>query len=210
MGRFNLNKGQSFRLDKSSGLSKIKAVLGWKAGADLDACAFLLAQDGVIHNNADFVFYNSENREEPFDRQKHLNKKNWRALTHPMSADGSVYGSIDDLGEEDDNGEDSSEEISVNLDKVDPNVSEIVFCVTIYRGDETGATFGDVRDPYISIINEEDEEELCRYNLKENFSTETAVVAGSLLCNEEGEWDFQATGQGYVGGMQGLIDIYAG
>ena len=56
MGRFNLNKGQTFNLSKESGLSKIKVELGWKSGADLDACAFLLGSDGMIQNNADFVF----------------------------------------------------------------------------------------------------------------------------------------------------------
>ena len=209
MGRFNLNKGQTFNLSKESGLSKIRVELGWKSGADLDACAFLLGSDGTIQNNADFVFYNSENREQPFDRQKFLNKKNWRAKTRPMSADGSVLGSLDDLGDEDE-GEDASEEMSVDLNKVDPSVTEIVFCVTIYNGDTQGTTFGSVRNPYISIINEENNEELCRYNLNENFSQETAVVAGSLLCDGNGDWNFQATGQGYMGGMQGLIDIYAG
>lgn len=209
MGRFNLNKGQTFNLSKESGLSKIRVELGWKSGADLDACAFLLGSDGTIQNNADFVFYNSENREQPFDRQKFLNKKNWRAKTRPMSADGSVLGSLDDLGDEDE-GEDASEEMSVDLNKVDPSVTEIVFCVTIYNGDTQGTTFGSVRNPYISISNEENNEELCRYNLNENFSQETAVVAGSLLCDENGDWNFQATGQGYMGGMQGLIDIYAG
>lgn len=209
MGRFNLNKGQTFNLSKESGLSKIRVELGWKSGADLDACAFLLGSDGTIQNNADFVFYNSENREQPFDRQKFLNKKNWRAKTRPLSADGSVLGSFDDPGDEDE-GEDASEEMSVDLNKVDPSVTEIVFCVTIYNGDTQGTTFGSVRNPYISIINEENNEELCRYNLNENFSQETAVVAGSLLCDENGDWNFQATGQGYMGGMQGLIDIYAG
>lgn len=209
MGRFNLNKGQTFNLSKESGLSKIRVELGWKSGADLDACAFLLGSDGTIQNNADFVFYNSENREQPFDRQKFLNKKNWRAKTRPMSADGSVLGSLDDPGDEDE-GEDASEEMSVDLNKVDPSVTEIVFCVTIYNGDTQGTTFGSVRNPYISIINEENNEELCRYNLNENFSQETAAVAGSLLCDENGDWNFQATGQGYMGGMQGLIDIYAG
>lgn len=210
MARFNLQKGQTFNLSKESGLSKIKVELGWKAGADLDACAFLLGTEGTIENNADFVFYNSENREFPFDRNTFGNKKNWRAQTRPMSADGSVMGSLDDLGDEDEEGEDASEEMHVDLDKVSPNVTEIVFCVTIYRGDEDGTTFGSVRNPYISIINEETNEELCRYDLNEKFSDETAVVAGSLLCNEDGDWNFKATGQGYTGGMQGLIDIYAG
>jgi stress response protein SCP2 len=154
------------------------------------------------------VFYNSQKREKPFSREEFGNKKVWKQKTRPMSADGSVMGSIDDLGEEDDEGEDASETITVDLDKVSPKVTEIVFCVTIYHGDDQGVTFGKVRDPYISIINAEEGEELCRYNLKENFKSETAVVAGSLLCNEEGEWSFEATGKGFEGGMQTLIDMF--
>ena len=208
MGRFNLEKGQTFKLEKETGLSNIKVNLGWKSGADLDACAFLLGEDGVITDNADFVFYNSERREKPFIKEEFKNKRNWRALTRPMSADGSVLGSIDDLGD-DDEGEDASEEMTVNLDKVGPNISEIIFCVTIYHGEDQGVTFGKVREPYISIENDETGEELCRYNLKESFSSETAVVAGSLIIDDEGEWQFKAEGQGYNGGMQALIDIYA-
>lgn len=206
MGRFNLNKGDRFQLKKSEGLTKLQVILGWKGGADLDACAFLLNEDGVISNDADFVFYNSENREEEFDKGKFGNKKNWRRQTRPMSADGSVMGSIDDTGDDDNDNADASEEMYVNLDKVDGFVTEIVFCVTIFDEKET---FGSVNDPYISIINEETSDELCRYDLKEKFKNETAVEAGKLVCDEEGEWSFEATGKGYTGGMQTLIDIYA-
>jgi tellurium resistance protein TerD len=208
MGRFNLNKGDRFNLDKDSGLSQIKVELGWKSGADLDASAFVLNKDGVIGDDADFVFYNSEHRSEPFERDKYGNKRVWKSKTHPMSADGSVMGSIDDLGD-DDEGEDANEEMHVDLDKVDGKVTEIVFCVTIYHGDNQGITFGKVRDPYISIIDEDNDKELCRYELKENFSNETAVVAGSLICDEDGNWSFEAQGKGFDGGMQTLIDIYA-
>ncbi len=206
MSRFNLNKGDRFQLKKSEGLTKLQVILGWKGGADLDACAFLLNEDGVISNDADFVFYNSENREEEFDKVKFGNKKSWRMKTRPMSADGSVMGSIDDQGDGDDDDADASEEMYVNLDKVDGSVTEIVFCVTIFEEKET---FGSVNDPYISIINEETGDELCRYDLKEKFKNETAVEAGKLVCDEEGEWSFEATGKGYTGGMQTLIDIYA-
>lgn len=216
MARFDLNKGERFNLKKSEGLNKIQINLGWKSGADLDACAFLLGGDGVIMDDADFVYYNSESRCEPdtltpapFDRAKYGNKKNWRGETVPFSKDGSVIGSADDLGEDDDEGEDAGEEMHVILDKVNPKITEIVFCVTIYHGDEENTTFGKVRDPFISIVNEETDDELCRYNLKENFADETAVVAGSLVCDEEGEWSFEAVGKGYEGGMQTLIDIYA-
>ena len=206
MARFVLNKGDRFTLKKSEGLTNLTVSLGWKGGADLDACAFLLGEDGTILNDADFVFYNSNNREEEFSRDKFGNKKIWRQQTRPMSADGSVMGSIDDLGDDDDDNGDASEEMTVDLNKVNGKITEIVFCVTIY---EEATTFGAVNSPSISIINDEDGEELCRYNLKEKFKSETAVVAGRLLCDEEGEWSFEAVGKGYTGGMQSLIDIYA-
>jgi tellurium resistance protein TerD len=210
MGRFNLNKGERFKLDKDSGLNLIQVDLGWKSGADLDASAFLLGEDGAIMDDADFVFYNSENRNKPFDRSEFGNKKNWKSQTCPMSKDGSVMGSIDDLGDGDEEeGEDAGETMHVDLSKVNPKITEIVFIVTIYHGDEEGTTFGKVREPFISITNEETGDELCRFDLKDKFSSETAVVAGSLICDANGDWSFEAQGKGYDGGMQTLIDIYA-
>ena len=64
MARFDLNKGDRFALDKNSGLSKIQVDLNWKSGADLDATAFLLGEDGVILEDADFVYYKSNFRSE--------------------------------------------------------------------------------------------------------------------------------------------------
>lgn len=211
MGRFNLKKGDRFSLSKESGLNKIQVDLTWKSGADLDASAFLLGADGVIMDDADFVFYNSEKRSEPWNRDKFGTKVNWREETIPVSADGSVLGSADDLGdgEEDTESDDASETMHMILDKVNPKIREIIFCVTIYHGAGDDTTFGQVREPAIVITNEETGEELCRYDLKEKFSSETAVEAGKLVCNEDGEWEFEAMGQGYDGGMQTLIDMYA-
>ncbi|MDE6235315.1 MAG: TerD family protein [Muribaculaceae bacterium] len=198
---FDLNKGDRFSLGKGEELSKIRVDLNWDSDADLDASAFILGEDGVILEDADFVYYKSNFRSEPYDRQKFGSKANWRNNTVPMSFDGSVLGSADDLG-----GEDSGETMHVDLEKVRAAVNEIVFCVTIY-GD--GVSFKDVKDPNIVITNEETGEELCHYNLKEKFSTETAVVAGALVLNEDGEWDFEAIGKGYDGGLQTLVDMYA-
>ena len=163
------------------------------------------------------MFYNSKNRAnpetgefEPFDKAKHGNKKNWQDNTVPVSADGSVLGSPDDLGDDnEEEGEEAGETMHVDLSKVGPKIQEIVFCVTIYHGDKEGVTFGNVREPSVTISNEETGEELCTYNLKESFSSETAVEAAKLVCNEEGEWEFEAIGEGHDGGMQTLIDMYA-
>ena len=200
MGRFNLSKGERFKIAKSDGLSKIKVVLDWDSDADLDASTFLCGDEGVILNDAGFVFYNSENREKPFDRAVHGNKRRWMEETRPMSSDGAVLGSLDDRDG------DSGEQIDVDLDKVDPNVCEIVFVVSIH---DEGKTFGDVKGAFISVINAENDEELCRYELAEAFTKETALTVAKLVVNEDGDWEFEAVGVGHVGGLETLIDIYA-
>ena len=200
MGRFNLSKGERFKIAKSDGLSKIKVVLDWDSDADLDASTFLCGDEGVILDDAGFVFYNSENREKPFDRAVYGNKRRWMAETRPMSSDGAVLGSLDDRDG------DSGEQIDVDLDKVDPNVCEIVFVVSIH---DEGKTFGDVKGAFISVINAENDEELCRYELAEAFTKETALTVAKLVVNEDGDWEFEAVGVGHVGGLETLIDIYA-
>ena len=200
MGRFNLSKGERFKIAKSDGLSKIKVVLDWDSDADLDASTFLCGDEGVILNDAGFVFYNSENREKSFDRAVYGNKRRWMEETRPMSSDGAVLGSLDDRDG------DSGEQIDVDLDKVDPNVCEIVFVVSIH---DEGKTFGDVKGAFISVINAENDEELCRYELAEAFTKETALTVAKLVVNEDGDWEFEAVGVGHVGGLETLIDIYA-
>lgn len=200
MGRFNLSKGERFKIAKSDGLSKIKVILDWDSDADLDASTFLCGDEGVILDDAGSVFYNSENREKPFDRAVYGNKRRWMAETRPMSSDGAVLGSLDDRDG------DSGEQIYVNLDKVDPNVCEIVFVVYIH---DEGKTFGDVKGAFISVINAENDEELCRYELAEAFTKETALSVAKLVVNEDGDWEFEAVGVGHVGGLETLIDIYA-
>ena len=200
MGRFNLSKGERFKIAKSDGLSKIKVVLDWDSDADLDASTFLCGDEGVILDDAGFVFYNSENREKPFDRAVYGNKRRWMEKTRPRSSDGAVLGSLDDRDG------DSGEQIDVDLDKVDPNVCEIVFVVSIH---DEGKTFGDVKGAFISVINAENDEELCRYELAEDFTKETALSVAKLVVNEDGDWEFEAVGVGHVGGLETLIDIYA-
>lgn len=200
MGRFNLTKGERFSLTKDNDLNNLTVTLGWDAGADLDASAFLVGEDGVIEDDANFVYFNSANRNEEFDKAKHGNKNAWKAQTRPMSADGSVMGAIDDR----EGG--STEKLNVNLSKVDAKVTEIVFCATVYDKDKS---FGDVASPYVAITNDDNGEELCRYTLDEQFAGETALIAGSLCVNTDGNWEFKAEGRGLVGGLQALVELYA-
>ena len=206
MSRFDLSKGERFSLGKGEELNEIQVDLSWNSGFDLDAVAFLLNDGGVISDDADFVYYKSNNRSEPYDRQTFVSKANWRKETLPVSLDSSVVGSPDDPGDEEE-GAESCETMYVDLSKVRREVTEIVFCVTIY--DESGEySFKDVREPKIVITDRESGNVLGSYNLRESFSSETAVVAGALVLNEDGDWEFEAVGKGYDGGLQTLVDMY--
>lgn len=204
MGKFNLKKldgGERFSLSKNSGLDNIRVELTWQKG-DLDTQAWLLNSDGIIVNDEGFVFYNSENRTEKFDRVKFGNKKNYLDSTRPMSADGAVLGAKDEL-------QGGIETINIYLSKIAPEVQEIAISATVYVPNEDNVeTFGQVENAKITIIDEESGDALCFYEMSKDYQSEDALVAGRFVISEDGEWEFEAAGNGYNGGLQTLVDMY--
>ena len=183
----NLQKGQRIEI----GLSKVGVGLGWDPNQstgydfDLDASAFMLGENGKLPQDEFFVFYNN-----------------------PLSPDKAVESSGDDMtGGNSDGGDD--ETLSVDLTKIDARIKEIVFTVTIHKAEERRQNFGQVRNSYIRIYNAVSDEEIARYDLDEDFSVETAVEFGRLY-KRNGEWKFEAVGQGYKGGLQFFVDKYVG
>lgn len=200
MGKFNLTKlgsGERFSLAKSLGLDNIRVELTWQ-NADLDTQAWLLNSDGLIVNDEGFVFYNSVNRTEPFDKAKFGNKRNYLNQTRPMSADGAVLGAKDEL-------EGGIETINICLSKIAPEVQEIAISASVHGGDN----FGSVQNAQITIIDEESGDALCCYELSSDYQSEDAVVVGSFILNDDGEWEFEALGKGYNGGLEALVEMYA-
>lgn len=181
----SLQKGQKVSLTKDNpGLKKVVVGLGWDVNAfdtggdfDLDAAAFLLNDTGRVGSSSDFVFYGN--------------------LSHPS---GSVMHQGDNLtgvGDGDD------EQIKIDLSKVPDNVTKIAFTVTIYEPEQRKQNFGQVNNAFIRIYNEENGEEMLRYDLGEDFSIETAAVFGELYKNGS-EWKFNAIGSGFQGGLAAL------
>lgn len=204
MGKFNLKKldgGERFSLSKNSGLDNIRVELTWQKG-DLDTQVWLLNSDGIIVNDEGFVFYNSENRTEKFDRVKFGNKKNYLDSTRPMSADGAVLGAKDEL-------EGGIETINICLSKIAPEVQEIAISATVYVPNEDNVeTFGQVENAKITIIDEESGDALCFYEMSKDYKSEDALVVGRFVISDDGEWEFEAAGNGYNGGLQTLVDMY--
>ena len=181
----NLTKGQRVEI----GLQNAAVGLGWDpnpqdaaAEFDLDASAFMLGADGKIIDSGFIVYYNN-----------------------PQSSDGSVTSSGDNRDGE---GDGDDETLFANLVTVDPRVQEIIFVATIYDAVDRRQNFGQVRCAFIRIYNQANGEEICNYELDEDFSTESAVVFGRLY-RKGGGWKFEAIGRGDNGGLEGLLAQYS-
>lgn len=197
----NLQKGQRVEI----GLSKLIVEMGWRVNPnanppyDLDASTFLLRSNEEIGVEEDFVFYGSCKTIDTPDGKR------------PISADGSVLGSVDDLGDDDDDTGEGNEEIEVDLSKTSPLIDQIIFTASIYWEKDSPSeryNFGQVRNAYILIKNALSGEEICRYDLDEDFSTEKGVEFGRLY-RRNGAWKFEAVGTSYADGLEPICRKYA-
>ena len=184
----NLTKGGNVSLTKQApGLTTVVVGLGWDVRTttgtdfDLDASAIVASADGKALSDCHFVYFGN--------------------LRTP---DGSIEHTGDNLTGE---GKGDDEQIKVSLAALPAEASRVVFPVAIYKGDERGQTFGQVRNAFIRIVDASGGTELARYDLSEDASTETAMVFGELYRNGA-EWKFRAVGQGYASGMDGIVADY--
>ncbi|MEN0056901.1 MAG: TerD family protein [Mucilaginibacter sp.] len=181
----NLQKGQKIDI----GLSKMTVGLGWNPNEgtgydfDLDVSAIMIDANRFVPEDEFFVFYNNVD-----------------------SPDASVHHTGDDpSGGNSDGGDDES--INVDLTKVDPKIQEILFVVTIHEAQPRRQNFGQVRDSYIRIIDELTGSEVCKYELGEDFSIETAIEFGRLY-RRNGQWKFEASGVGYKEDLAFFLSKY--
>ena len=79
--------------------------------------------------------------------------------------------------------------------------------VTIHEADERKQNFGQVRNSFIRVYDAGTNEEICKYELDEDFSTATALEFGRLY-KRSGAWRFEATGLPVSGGLTGLVAKY--
>jgi tellurium resistance protein TerD len=185
----SLKKGQKVDLTKTNpGLTNVIVGLGWDtnkydggAAFDLDAAAFLVGSNGKVSADNDFIFYNN-----------------------PKDSAGSVTHLGDNKTGE---GEGDDEQIRIELNKVPASVEKINFTVTIHEAVERSQNFGQVSNAFIRILNENNNEELIRYDLSEDYSIETAVVVAELYRNNN-EWKFSAVGSGFEGGLNALCSNF--
>ena len=181
----NLRKGDKVAV----GFTNITVGLGWEpnegtgAEFDLDVSAIMIDSNRKIPNSSYFVFFNNL-----------------------KSPDGSVTHTGDDPDGKSSDGDDD-ESLIIDLNKVDSSIQEILFVVTINDAIQNKQNFGQVRDSYIRLVDNNNGNEVMKYELGEDFSIETGIEFGRLY-KRNNEWKFDASGVGYKEDLKFFIDKY--
>ena len=184
----SLTKGQNISLSKTDpSLKNVLVGLGWDARStdgqdfDLDASVFMATENGKVPSDRHFIFYNQ--------------------LVSPC---GGVEHTGDNLTGD---GDGDDESVIVRLDKVESNIKSLFITVTIHDAEARRQNFGQVSNAFVRIVNNDTDDEIVRFDLSEDYSTETAIVFGEIY-RHNGEWKFRAIGQGYSGGLYALCQQY--
>ena len=181
-----LQKGQKVSLSKEhAGLSKIIVGLGWDEvqqqrsffapkPQDIDCDAFaLLLVDGKLASSQDIVYYGS--------------------LKHNSGSVVHMGDNLTGAGDGDD------EQIVIDLNRVPAQYDRIVLAVNIYQAYKRRQHFGMIKNAFIRLVDARNNNEMCIYNLTENYSNQTAMLFGEVY-RYNGEWKFNAVGQGTTDG----------
>ncbi|MGW6693095.1 TerD family protein [Rhodococcus sp. NPDC054953] len=170
----SLAKGQKVNLRKDGGvaLTMVKMGLGWdpveKRGMfgsravdiDLDASAVLFADDQIV----DVCYYGQL-----------------------RSKDGSIHHQGDNLTGA---GDGDDEVINVDLTRIPPYVTTVLFIVTSYKGQ----TFAQVQNAFCRLVDATTSSELARYTLHGGMPF-TGMVMAKVFRGPDG-WKLQAIGDG--------------
>lgn len=167
-GRVSLQKNQTVSLVKGGRplLSQVKMGLGWEPafrGKDIDLDASVIAY-GPQRNHIDSCY---------FGKLSILG--------------GAIKHSGDNLTGE---GGGDDEVIVVDLGRIPPEVTGLVFTVNSFSGQK----FTEVAKAYCRLLDAATGEELARFDLT-NAEAQTGVMMAKLVRQFSGEWDMTAMGQ---------------
>lgn len=197
----NLQKGQKIDLTKGGkGLHKIMVGLGWdeaprtggffgfgSSPIDCDASAILCGENGKLvdaNNLHTSIVY--------FGNLKH--------------SSGAIIHQGDNLTGE---GDGDDEQIMVDFSRMPNQVEKVVFVVNIYDARDRKQHFGMINNAFIRLVNMENNIEICKFNLSENYNNMTGLIVGEIY-KKNGEWKFSAIGQAIqeASRLDALINLY--
>ena len=181
-----LQKGQKVSLSKeNAGLSRVIVGLGWDEverkrsffapkPQDIDCDAFaIMLKNGKLVDNKDIVYFGN--------------------LSHYTNSVNHMGDNLTGEGDGDD------EQIVIDLNSVPAEYDKIVLAVNIYKAYDRRQNFGLIKNAFIRLVDARNNNEMCIYNLTEDYSGMTAMLFGEVYRYNE-EWKFNAVGQGTTDG----------
>ena len=182
----NLQKNEILDLTKRNpGLKKVTLGAGWDVSQggvdfDIDIAAFLLDANNKFNTVSNVIFFNN---------------KQGQGIA--LSGDNRTGA-----------GEGDDETILMDLEAINSSIQKIVFVVTIHEAQSRRQTFGMVNNSYVRLLDtQNNNRELCRFNLKADGSTATSVLFAELY-RDMGEWQFKAVGEGKIADLNGVLALY--
>ncbi|MCM1215053.1 MAG: TerD family protein [Lachnospiraceae bacterium] len=178
----SLEKGQKVSLTKDApSLNEICVGLGWQANKsrglfggggtyDLDASA-IICRNGKLRTSKDVCYYGNKNK-----------------FGDPVYHHGDELVGGDGSGDE--------EQISIRLSALDSDVDRIIIIVNIYDARHKKQSFADVKKAFMRLVDENNGTEMYRYNLSDGSVGDVSSLIFGELYKKDGEWKFNAIGQG--------------
>lgn len=203
----SLQKGQKIDLTKGGGgLRQVMVGLGWDEAQQSSGGGFLKG-----------LFGDSELQAIDCDASAILCGANGKIVANDINqccvyfgnlrhSSGAIVHQGDNLTGE---GDGDDEQIMVNLSMVPASIDKIVFVVNIYDARAKNQHFGLIRNAFIRLVNMDNNTEICRYNLSDNYNNMTGLVVGEIY-RKNGEWKFNAIGQPVqeASRLDSLIQMY--
>ncbi len=204
----SLVKGDKVNLSKEvEVLANVTVGLGWDmaergSNIDCDSSVFVLsACNNVEKKGLLGLFKKSEEKErikssDDIIYYGHLSHRNG-CIKH--RGDNLVGGT----GKRNDD-----EQIAINLKNMPEDVKRLVVVVNIYASRSRHQHFGMIKNCYARIADDGTGKEICRFNLTDDYSGDTALILGELYRDGD-EWGFEAVGKGtHDSSIESLAERY--
>ncbi len=201
----NLQKGQKIDLTKSDGgqLKSVMVGLGWDEAKNSKGGLFgmLKAAAPSVDCDASIILCGSDGKRLPGRANDCL-----IYFGNLRNANSSIIHQGDNLTGA---GDGDDEQIMVRLNELPENVDKLVFVVNIYQANQKGQHFGLIENAFIRVVDMDNNTEICRFNLTENYTDMTGLVVGEMY-RKNGAWKFSAVGQGVreASTLEGLVNLY--
>lgn len=159
-------------------ISKVTVEIGWETTGpiDIDSSLFMLDSNGRCLNDDSMIFYGNSTSAD-------------QSATHVV---------LSNPGKK-------VEQFHIQLQKVSPITEKLVLALTIYEGDKNGQTFSQMKNAYVKILNDQ-QQEMIHYQL-DPFTIENSLVLAELY-RRNGNWKLSTNTGGFAGGLAALCNHF--